>query len=275
MRLPKTNRTLSQALALNYRVAPHIDQFLENNPEYAWEAKFSPKIADDAWHPSGDCTPSVYDLWLKATGRVEYKPTSLSLKKTFNVGHYFHQWIQDILVRIEFAVPESLERRGGTKWGECTINQDGLTPQSAWSLWPVNDIPGTPWAGAYKPAPYHWATGSADVAPCILADSTHVLLDIKSISSVDAKTDAPPTRFVDKWECQANIYLDWFDLDEAIFLGVNKEAPHNFREWVFRRNQPLIDAIYEKWKIVSLAIDEGIELNEGDDIELPLIGAQG
>ncbi len=104
-RIPKTNRTLAQALALNYRVAPAIDEYLEDNPEYEWTADFKPKIPDDAWHPSGDCTPTVYELWMKASEQNVRKPNTLSQKKTFQLGHYFHQWIQDILIRIEFADP--------------------------------------------------------------------------------------------------------------------------------------------------------------------------
>jgi len=277
-RIPKTNRTLAQALEFNYRVAPAIDDFLEENPEYEWTADFKPKILDDAWHPSGDCTPSVYELWLKASGQNVRKPNTLSQKKTFQLGHYFHQWIQDILLRIDFAEYDAIERRGGTFWGETLFVEppwhDGSPielPEAAWNLFP--EVPGQ-WRVFHKPAAWHWATGSADVAPCKLVDGSHVLLDIKSISSVDAKSNTPPARYVDKWECQACIYLDWFDLDEAIFLGVSKESPHNFREWSFKANPPLVDAIYEKWRLVSMCLDEGEEVPEDFDIELPLLGPQ-
>lgn len=275
IKVPKSNRTLMQALNLGYQVAPAIDNWLDNNPEKEWGFHFEPKISDDAWHPSGDCTPSVYDLWLKATGQSVRKPISVPLKKTFGVGHYYHQWIQWILTdELKWCKPENVERRSGRHWDEPDrmekhmVTGEHVTPEAAWCLFSEED---TGWF--YKPRPYHWSTGSADVAPLELPDDTRVLFDIKSMSGQDAKFDNPPARYVDKWECQACIYLDWFpECEEAIFFGVSKENPHGFREWVFKPNPELVDAIYEKWQLVSYCIDEGIEPDPDDDIELPLQG---
>jgi hypothetical protein len=277
-----TNRTLMQSLNLGYRVAPAIDNWLDNNPEKEWGFHFEPKIPDDAWHPSGDCTPSVYDLWLKATGAAVRKPLSVGLKKTFGVGHYYHQWIQWILRdELQWCKPEDVERRGGSWWGEREFlehaDYDNPTPapENAWGLWP-GKMCDDRLEGYFKPSPFHWSTGSADIAPLVLPDATNLLFDIKSISGSDAKFDTPPARYVDKWECQACIYLDWFpECEEAIFFGVSKENPHGFKEWVFKPNPPLVEAIYEKWQLVTFLIDEGITPDEEDAdlwIDLPLQG---
>lgn len=274
-RVAKTNRTLMQALNLGYRVAPAIDQWLDENPEKSWGFQMEPKIGDDAWHPSGSCTPTVRELWEKATGVTKEREISVSLKKTFGVGHYYHQWIQWILRdEMKWCKPENVERKGGRHWDDNPETTCDLSDsEMAWRLWPVGDD-----CDHLKPKPYHWACGSADIAPLKLSDDTLVLFDIKSISVEDARSDAPPARYVDKWECQGSIYLDWFpECEEVIFFGVSKGSPHGFREWVFKPNAPLVDAIYEKWQVVSLCLEEGIEPPPDDsddawDIELPLQG---
>src|ERR1700757_2367921 len=216
-RVAQTNRTLMQALNLGYRVAPAIDQWLDENPEKSWGFQMEPKIHDDAWHPSGSCTPTVRELWETATGVAKERPLTVSLKQTFGVGHYYHQWIQWILRdELKWCEAKDVERRGGRHWDADPIVLDPdfeCGPETCWSLFPTEK-------GLERPAAYHWATGSADVAPLKLADDTLVLFDIKSISSTDARSDAPPARYVDKWECQACIYMDWFpECEEAIFFG--------------------------------------------------------
>jgi hypothetical protein len=270
-----------QALNLGYRVAPAIDQWLDENPEYRWTFTMEPKIGDDAWHPSGSCTPTVRELWETATGVAKERPLTVSLKKTFGVGHYYHQWIQTILRdKLKWCTSENVERRGGRHWDpnpEFHCHDYWDSPKAAWGLFQSEERDECGQRGLLKPAPYHWATGSADVAPLKLVDGTLVLFDIKSISSTDARSDAPPARYVDKWECQASIYMDWFpECEEAIFFGVSKDSPHGFREWVFKPNPDLVDAIYKKWMFVSeaLDLDEEILLSDNEYFEpLPLQGS--
>jgi len=262
-----------QAMNLGYRVAPAIDNWLDNNPEKEWGFHFEPKISDDAWHPSGDCTPSVYDLWLKATGQSVRKPISVSLKKTFGVGHYYHQWIQWILTdELKWCKAENVERRGGRNWGDLEeVEYEEPGPDNGWGLFPKSDEPTT----AYRPAPYHWATGSADVAPLELPDDTLVLFDIKSMASSDIRANRPPARFVDKWESQLAVYLDWFpECEYGLILGVGKDSPHQFAEYKFHKNPELVETIYNKWKFVSEAIDlsEDVVPEDDDYFELPLKG---
>jgi hypothetical protein len=45
-----------------------------------------------------------------------------------------------------------------------------------------------------------------------------------------------------------------------------------FREFHFDRNQPLIDALYNKWRLVAMCLDENVSPPEGEDIGLPLKG---
>jgi hypothetical protein len=86
-----------------------------------------------------------------------------------------------------------------------------------------------------------------------------------------AKTGLPE-RFAAKYECQLNIYMDLFDMEQALIVAIQKGTPHAMKEFTFQRNQPLIDAIYEKWYLVSDCLDEGVAPSEDEVVSLPLKG---
>ncbi len=74
-------------LALKNKLVPHLDRAIARG-EFKWEYKFpGPRQPDQAWHPSGDCTPSVYDLWHKATGKPEERVLPASPLKTFQLAN--------------------------------------------------------------------------------------------------------------------------------------------------------------------------------------------
>lgn len=233
---------LAKNLVLNHYLVQHIDRAIGEG-EMSWDAKFEPKVGDDAWHPSGDCTPSPYVLYHKAVDAVEgtgLNPHPVSLLKTFTVGHFWHHYIQHIVVeRLGFATWDEVEVRGESRWAD---------------------------------KPFHWATGSADIAPCRIPVHGDFLVDIKTMGAHDFRPPRLPAWCASKYECQLNIYMDWFDLERAIILAVCKDSPHDFKEFHFVRNQPLIDAIYTKWKLVGDCIDQGVEPDESFDIPLPIQG---
>jgi hypothetical protein len=230
-------------LAKGDRLVPFLEKEIAKG-DFPWTFDYVPKEGDDAWHPSSDCTPTTRRLYDKATGNAPDDHIRGGLRKAFIVGHFWHQYIQDILVRrLEFATPDAIERRASRSW-----------------------------SGGDLHLPYRWVTGSADVAPLSLPDGKEYLLDIKTMNAHDFRGAQAPVRYVDKWECQTNIYMDFFDLDQAIILGVMKDSPHDFREFLFDRNQELVDTIYSKWKLVGKCMDEGIEPPEDDGIDLPLRG---
>lgn len=226
-------------LAVGDKLVPHLDKAIGLG-DFKWKFDYSPKEVDDAWHPSGDCTPSTRDLYLKATGRVEDNPIPAALRKTFLVGHFWHQYIQYILVeQLGYATASNIERKGERRWAD---------------------------------GPYRWVTGSADVAPLVLPSGDEYLLDIKTMNAHNFRGQNAPAWAVDKWECQVNIYMDFFDLDKAIILGVMKDSPHDFREFEFTRNDELIQALYSKWKLVGRCIDAEVEPPADGDEDLPLQG---
>lgn len=247
--LDKVVRSLGQKMIL----APHIDLAI-GEAEWEWDAHFHPKHGDSAWHPSGDCTPSLRDLYLKATGQAAERPIGPPLRKIFAIGHFYHQWYQYIVEhQLGFAGPEDIERRGMKGWGtQLDLIVDNGNRKSV------------------QHRPYHWATGSADIAPCKIPGQGEYVIDFKTMNPRMFATGPSPD-YAAKWECQGNVYMDFFDMDRVLFVGIDK-ATGDMREWTYHRNQPLIDAIYTKWKIVSECITEGIEPPEDEDIALPLQG---
>lgn len=243
-------------LAKNYKFIPHLDKALAED-EFEWEAKFERKAKDDAFHPSGDCTPSLHELWAKATGNAEERePFGAGLRKTFAVGHFWHAYLQWATVEVlGFAGWSDIERRGMVGWG-------GQERESHF------DHIGTP----YLWEPWHWATGSADIAPVSIPGQGDFLVDFKTQNGRAFAQPNPPDWCADKWECQFAVYMEWFDLDQTICLCINKDAPHDFKEFIYVRNPELADAIHEKWKLVSQCVAEGIEPPVDEPWDLPLRG---
>ena len=244
-------------LVLNHKLVTHLDKAIAQFDEQ-WEFKYEAKEIDDAWHPSGDCTPSLHELYHKAQHPEDPREFGPSLRKTFMVGHFWHQYLQHIIVhKLEFAQPGHIERRGWRGWGEeYGPNRGRQLPSGVITNW----------------EPYHWATGSADVAPCAVPGWGTGIVDFKTMKSIDFKRPYVPAYAADKWECQVNIYMDWFDEERALIVGIQKDSPHEMKEFEYHRNQPLIDAIYEKWEIVSECLDEGVEPPASEEHPLPLAG---
>lgn len=253
---------LTKSLAQNNILVPFLDRAFDTFDE-PWTFDYEEKGVDDAWHPSGDCIPQVTTLYANTVdaykhitngGKVQRasKDISGSLRKSFMVGHYWHQLIQYIIVnKLEFATNDDIERKGKRAWGDVTC----------------------PGVGDPVYPPYHWVTGSGDIAPMRTPRWTGIV-DIKTIGGAQFKecqaTKKLPPRFDSKYTAQINIYMDLFDQDKGMILGVNKDSPHDFIEFQFNRNQKLIDAIYTKWRFVSECLDEGIEPTEEDNKKFAL-----
>lgn len=245
---------LVKNLAKGNVLVPYLDRAF-NTFDGPFEFKYESKKTDDAWHPSGDCTPTVTELWHKAKGTGDEWVISGSLRKTFMVGHYWHQLLQHLVVDVlEMAPLESVERSGSKGWGPLKlVMEQEVLPVQQWHR------------------PYHWVSGSADIAP-LETKTWKGLVDFKTMSSHQFKQNSLPEWCAGKYKCQMNIYMDLFDLDKALIVGVNKDSPHDFKEYEFARDQNLIDAIYAKWEFVSELLDQDAEPSEADDIafELPL-----
>lgn len=232
---------LVKNLVANHKLVTHIDQEIAKD-EFPWSFDFKVKERDDGWHPSGDCLESIHDLWLLATELSEpITPPGSSLRKTFAVGHFWHQYLQHIVCeRLGFCKPEAIEAHAEERWGE----------------------------GAF-----HYVSGSADIAPCHVPGHGDWLVDFKTTNSFSFTQLSE--NLLQKWEAQVNIYLDLFDMEKAMIVVIQKDSPHALKEVTFTRNQPLIDAIYGKWKLVSACLDAKIEPPVDEETVLPFQGKTG
>jgi hypothetical protein len=219
----------------------------------SWTFTYEPKRGDSAWHPSGHCTPDasqLYDMVHDAYhGYLDPDTTWVKgevtgPQKSFMVGHYWHQLIQYVIVKIGLAEPEAIEAIGVKAWNDIAYQHHGGTPK-----------------------PFHWVRGQGDIAPLVTPEWTG-LVDIKTMNSNSFKGavgGSLPAGFAHKYYCQIQIYMDLFDLDQALILGVNKDAPHDFCELTYVRNQDIIDAIYAKWRFVSDCLQRDIVPSSADD----------
>jgi hypothetical protein len=247
---------LVKNLSKKYKLATHLDKAIGKG-EMEWKAEFREKKGDTGWHPSGDCLPSPYELYHQARSE-ERELLAPGTYKTFAVGHFWHQYIQHIVVeRLGFCGWDAIERHGDKGW---TKELEDLIPEA-----------GVTFEGdRYKP--FHWVSGSADIAPCEIPGHGTYLVDIKTMGSHDFRQAGLPTWCAAKYEAQVNIYMDFFDLEQAIILCVSKDSPHEFKEYIFERNPPLIEALYAKWKLVSACLDEEVE---PDLTYIPALPIQG
>lgn len=246
MAIKVTKHSMARKLVTKTKLAVHLDRVIEQNGDFEWTYKYEPKTGDNAWHPSGDCTPSPRELFDKAIGATERQPISGGLRKTFQVGHFWHGYLQEVVVnQLGYADWDAIERSGQKVWAE----NDGI------------------------PKAYNWCRGSADVAPVKIPGHGEFLVDFKTMGSFDFKRTQLPDWSADKYECQMNIYMDFFDLEQTIVLCINKDSPHEFKEFIFNRNQPLIDTIYNKWHYVSECLDSGTVPDASKEWELPTKGS--
>lgn len=223
--------------------------------------EYESKKGDFGWHPSGDCLPSVSALWAKAYSALHPEEATVKAKdlshlnKTFMVGHYWHQIIQHIIVKEGWAHASAIEGIGYRAWGE---NKE--------YRWVVDNQVYYDDPSAHKP--FHYVRGQGDVAPLVMNGWTG-LVDIKTMNPADFKAGLAQSRFANKYLAQINIYMDLFDLDQAIILAVDKGSSA-FAEYTFVRDQNLIDQIYAKWERVSELLDKDEQPTTKDDEDFQL-----
>ena len=225
-------------LGRRYKYVPYLERAIATF-EDPWTFTYQEKEHDHHWHPSSHCIEPVTHLYAIATDQVELEPISGSLRKIFQVGHFWHQWLQYITVNnLKMCKPEAVERKAKREWGK---------------------------------GKYHAVAGSGDLAP-LEAPNWTGLVDYKTTSSRTFAQPGIPSAFADKYEAQMQIYLELFEQEEALIVLINKDSPHDFREILYRRNQPLIDAIINKFKFVSLCLDADERPTAEDDLEFSLDG---
>lgn len=207
-------------LAKREILVPHINNYLARAdfPEkFDVEIRTS-KEPDDAFHPSSDCYPCECELYAKFSGQAEKQELTATSHKNFFVGHFWHGILQDILCdKLEFCDPTDVEKE--LRWQDYE------------------------W----------WARGFADIAKCDIPGKGSYLIDFKTMNSFSYQKPSPD--LLAKWELQVACYMAWDNrVESAIIIGIQKDTPHEFKEFVFHRNDDILNPIYEKWTSVAKAI---------------------
>jgi hypothetical protein len=246
----KFNKTnLTKSLVKNHKLAPYLDKYLSSEVT-DFEFRTETKVSDNAWHPSSHCTPTPRELYDFATSDNKQKSFPAALYKSFIVGHFWHQLLQKAVLDLGLAQPEAIERKGKRVWGEESSTKHPT------------------------PKPFNWATGAGDIAPCSIPHCGDYLVDFKTMGNHDYKQNGLPAWCAHKYEAQINIYMDLFGMERGLIVCIQKDSPHEFKEFEFKRNQPLIEAIYSKWVFVSGCLELG-EAPSSEDDELFEYSYQG
>jgi hypothetical protein len=220
-------------------LVPHIDAYQQRGifPE-TWTIEIrNNKAPDEHFHPSSDALQDPIKLYREKKGLDPIWRPSALLRRTYDCGHMWHGYLQNILVDMGFVRPENVERyvvkTVHTKRGLCTC------------------------------------AGTGDLVDVQIPGHGSWLVDIKTMTK-ETFGQGLDAYMLAKYTAQVNLYMDWFDQDQAMILAVSKDSPHEMKEIIIPKNQALIDEIYDKWCFVSQCLRAGIEPKENEWIKTAL-----
>lgn len=217
----------ARTLAKRNKLVPHLDAWFDR-AEFPDQIPFvvePNKEHDDAFHPSSDAMECLRTLYFTHRGEIPRWEPDGTLRKIFMVGHYYHAMIQHILVDLGFATEEDIEKE--------------------------HDEYRTTAAGN----PYRMR-GFTDVAECKIPGVGSYLIDIKTVNSFQFNQDKLSDENMAKYEVQGQLYMDWHDQDDMILLCAQKDSPHAFKEFYFKRDRGIAEAVYERWEVLADALAE-------------------
>jgi hypothetical protein len=209
-------------------LTPHIDAYQRRGvfPD-KWDVEIrNTKENDGHFHPSGDCLVSAKDLYLSKKGLLLPQPITPALRRTFDCGHMWHGYIQNILIDMGFVTPENVENH--------TVHK------------------------IVRPSGTAIGSGTGDLVDVQIPGQGSWLVDIKTMRK-DLFDQGADDLTLAKWAAQVNCYGDWFNQDKMMILAICKDSPHNFREYIIERDDALLEEIYEKWIYVTKCIKKGVE----------------
>ncbi len=227
-------------LSLNARsgqiLSPLIDNYFANAvfPDSIPITVEPNKERDTAMHPSSNALQCLAETYAGKQGLLAPEKFTATNHKIFMIGHAYHGILQSVLIDMGLTKPEYIEHEhrrtnDGTVL-DCSVDWR-KDPKIKKALW--------------------WARGYADVSHCEIPGHGDALIDIKSASSFAFNKVGQDTGFWPKYEAQAQLYLDWHDVDMAIVLYQNKDTPHDFKERHIHRDRDFVAEIYDRWTEVA------------------------
>lgn len=218
-------------------LVPHIDNFLINKRKEfpsTWEITIPNfKAGDGYYHPSSDCFLSSQDLWKKRKGLLLQKPINAALQKTFDCGHMWHGYLQNLLIAMNFVTEENVERKI-----QHTILE----------------------------SPEVIGSGTADLVDVDIPGHGKWLIDIKTMGKKEFDSGANEWTML-KWKAQVSCYMDWLNVDKCMILAICKDSPHIMREYQMLKDEKLLAEIYERWAYTSYCLEKDIEPDRIEQID--------
>ena len=226
----KLTSKFSKHLTRNEILVPYLNNYFAtaNWPDN-WQFTVHPnKEKDDAFHPSS-ALMCLKALWFKMEGyEFPEELKDFGQQKNFLFGHFYHTTLQWIMVEgLGFATWDDIEK-------EFDFHLE------------------TPKGNPYR------VRGFVDIAKCVIPNTDPFLVDIKTMNARIYAQSPTPDFWVEKFEAQVRMYLDFTGLDKAVVLLVEKDSPHRFKELVIERDDLFVDQIVEGWESVVDARAEGI-----------------
>jgi hypothetical protein len=184
------------------------------------------KPDDGRFHPSSDCFTPVHELWMGKKGRLIREPISPALRRTFDCGHMWHRYIQNILIDMGLVSSEDVER-----YVIHNVHTKHGTAECA---------------------------GTMDLAKVSIPGHGDWLVDIKTMNKPMFEQGADERTML-KWKAQVSCYMDWCGMNKAMILAISKDSPHDMREYQILKDQIMLDEIYDRWTYVAQCLRTGVE----------------
>jgi len=214
-------------------LAPHIEN-------YQWKAKFpktwtvevrNDKLPDGHFHPSSHSFMPPSMLVQDMRGMLIHTRPSPALRRTFDCGHMWHGYLQNILIDMGLVDARNVERY-------VAVEREGKFG---------------PFIGA----------GTGDLIDVEIPGHGIWLVDIKTMNKTEFEQGAREFT-MRKWQAQVSCYMDWFNADKAMILAICKDSPHDMREYQIIKDVPLLEEIYDRWSYAKWCVDNDETPSDGD-----------
>ena len=161
---------------------------------------------------SEDSLISEEALLKKFSEDTPKEPISAELRRIFDCGTYWHGYLQNILVDMNF------------------IDQDGV------EKYIIKKIE--------RPEGIAYGSGLGDLVGVKIPSHGEWLVDIKTMN--DNAFISPPSYIMDKYIAQIRLYGDWFGYDKLMILAVQKSGG-DLKEIQITPDPVFVESVYQKW----------------------------
>jgi len=196
------------------------------------------KEPDGFFHPSSHAFMPPTTLYQDMRGMLIRVKPSPALRRTFDCGHMWHGYLQNILLEMGYVTEDNIERH-------VNAERSGKF-------------------GSFI------GSGTGDLVDVQIPGHGTWLVDIKTMNKTEFEQGANEFT-LKKWQAQVSCYMDWFGASKAMILAVSKDSPHDMREYQIIQDNALLQSIYDRWSYVKWCLDNGETPTDGEYHVDPLL----